>query len=144
MELVWQVHIEGILAGLLNEPWTTFQHPCDIFLKIYDPLQVASQQLHNQPLHLTRKKYAHVYAISTGAPTPSLTGEDMTWLRREPIPLTLVLEPLLFGVLPQSVLPVVLVMLVAIGVALALLPYVLRYYDHILVDVRRTIGTKQE
>ena len=88
--------------------------------------------------------YAHVYAISTGVPTPSLTGEDMTWLRREPIPLTLVLEPLLFGVLPQSVLPVVLVMLVAIGVALALLPYVLRYYDHILVDVRRTIGTKQE
>lgn len=101
--------------------------------------------MHNQPLHLTRKKYAHVYAISTGAPTPSLTGEDMTWLRREPVPLTLVLEPLLFGVLPQSVLPVVLVMLVAIGVALALLPYhVLRYYDHILVDVRRTIGTKQE
>jgi len=35
-------------------------------------------------------------------------------------------------------------MLVAIGVALALLPYVLRYYDHILVDVLRTIGTKQE
>ena len=59
----------------------------------------------------------------------------MTWLRREPVPLTLVLEPLLFGVLPQSVLPVVLVMPVAIGVALALLPYhVLRYHDHILVD----------
>ena len=91
-----------------------------------------------------RKKYAHVYAISTGAPTPSLTGEDMTWLRREPIPLTLVLEPLLFGVLPQSVLPVVLVMLVAIGVALALLPYVLRYHDHILVDQARIMITPLE
>ena len=68
----------------------------------------------------------------------------MTWLRREPIPLTLVLEPLLFGVLPQSVLPVVLVMLVAIGVALALLPYVLRYHDHILVDQARIMITPLE
>lgn len=121
-----------------------FQHPCDIYLKIYDPMQVAPQQWHHQPLHSTRNKYVHVYAVSTGVPTPSPTGEDMTWLRREPIPLTLVLEPLLFGVLPQSVLPVVLVMVGAIGVALALLPYVLRYYDPILVDVRRIIDTKQE
>jgi len=121
-----------------------FQHPCDIHLKIYDPLQVAPQEWHHQPFRSTRNKYAHVYAVSTGVPTPSSTGEDMTWLRRESIPLTLVLEPLLFGVLPQSVLPVVLVMLGACGVALALLPYVLRYYDPILIDVRRIIDTKQE
>jgi len=91
-----------------------------------------------------RKGYTHVYTISIGVFTSSLTGEDMTWLCCEPIPLTLVLEPLLFGVLPQSVLPVILVMLVAIGVALAILPYVLCYYNHILVDVWRTIGIRQE
>lgn len=145
-----------LTLGLDNPQWSSYDkftlraswpasHPCDVYLKISDPLHVPSQLLRNRPLHSTRTKYAQVYAVNTGVPTPSSTGEDMTWLRLEPIPLTLVLEPLLFGVLPQSIVPVLLVMVSTIGIALVLLPYVLQYYENLLKDIRqRNTHTKQE
>lgn len=69
----------------------------------------------------------------------------MTWLRREPVPITLILEPLLFGFVPQSVVPVILVLLVAVSLALALLPHVVRYFDEIAAPFKQEIGhTKRE
>ncbi|EKM81725.1 hypothetical protein AGABI1DRAFT_126087 [Agaricus bisporus var. burnettii JB137-S8] len=127
----------------LDDPnWTSYtkftlrvswppSHPCDFFLKITDPLYVAPQLLRNRPLHSTYRKYVHLYAINTGVPTPSPTGEDMTWLRREPVSITLVLEPLLLGVLPQSLVPVIIALLLVIVLALVLLPPVKRYFNEI-------------
>jgi hypothetical protein len=87
----------------------------------------------------------HIYAINTGVPTPSPTGEDMTWLRREPVPITLVLEPLLFGVLPQSLVPVIIALILVIVLALALLPPIVRYFDEIAAPFRQEFDRiKQE
>ncbi|KXN87427.1 hypothetical protein AN958_08858 [Leucoagaricus sp. SymC.cos] len=128
----------------LRSSWPA-SHPCDIYLKIHDPLHVVSQLMRNRPLHTTRKKYAHVYVINTGVPTPSPTGEDMTWLLRQPVPITLVLEPLLFGAVPQSVVPTIFVILGAIALALVLLPYVLRHYGQAIREVKQeVIHAKQE
>lgn len=63
----------------------------------------------------------------------------MTWLRREPVPITLILEPLLFGVVPQSVVPVILLLLAAIGVTLVMIPPVMRYYDSIAAPFKQEI-----
>jgi hypothetical protein len=56
----------------------------------------------------------------------------MTWLRREPVPIILVLEPLLLGAAPESVVPVICVLLVVITLALVLLPHVKRYYEPVV------------
>lgn len=133
------VSLEFSFQGLFFTQHNTLQHPCDIHFKIFDPLHVASQLLRNRQLHPTRKKYVHVYAINTGVPTPSSTGKDMTWLRHEPVPITVVLEPLLLGVVPQSVVPVIFVLLAAIGVTLVLLPYVQSNFGHLVDKVQREI-----
>ncbi len=69
----------------------------------------------------------------------------MTWLRYEPVPVTLVLEPLLFGAIPQSVVPVILTLLVGIGVALMIAPYMVRYYESIVTPPKqKDTGRKRE
>ncbi|KAF9444881.1 hypothetical protein P691DRAFT_777949 [Macrolepiota fuliginosa MF-IS2] len=122
----------------LRASWPA-SHPCDIYIKIFDPQHVASQLLHNRPLHPTRRKYAHIYVISTGVPTPSSTGEDMTWLRREPVPVTLILEPLLLGVVPQSVVPVIVLLSVAAAMMIMIMPTAMRYYNTIAAPFKQGI-----
>ncbi|KAF9444888.1 hypothetical protein P691DRAFT_735836, partial [Macrolepiota fuliginosa MF-IS2] len=128
----------------LRASWPA-SHPCDIYIKIFDPQHVASQLLSNRPLHPTRRKYAHVYVINTGVPTPSSTGEDMTWLRREPVPVTLILEPLLLGVVPQSVVLVITLLSVAVAMVIMIIPTAVRYYDTIAAPFKQDLlRSKQE
>lgn len=69
----------------------------------------------------------------------------MTWLRLEPVPVTLILEPLLFGVIPQSVVPVIMMLLVGVGVALMIAPYLVRYLDSIVAPLNQEgTGGKRE
>ena len=72
---------------------------------------VAPRRLHIARIHLKQE----------GIPVQG------TWQREEGVPLVVLLEPLVFGVLPASVLPTVVTLLVLlVVVACSALPYVLR------------------
>ncbi|KAF9447830.1 hypothetical protein P691DRAFT_730784 [Macrolepiota fuliginosa MF-IS2] len=128
----------------LRASWPA-SHPCDIYIRTFDPQHVASQLLRNRPLHPTRRKYAHIHVINTGIPTPSSIGEDMTWLRREPVPVTLILEPLLLGVVPQSVVPVITLLSGAVAMMIMIMPTAVGYYNTITIPFKQgLLRRKQE
>jgi hypothetical protein len=70
-------------------------------------------------LHLAR-----IRLKNEGIPVPGTRQREH---REEGVPLVVLLEPLVLGVLPASVLPTVVTLLVLLGVvACSVLPYVLR------------------
>jgi len=75
---------------------------------------MAPRRLHLARIRLTQE----------GVPVPG-TRQREHW--EEGVPLVVLLEPLVFGVLPASVVPTVVTLLVLLGVlACTVLPYVLR------------------
>ncbi|KAL1692555.1 hypothetical protein GGG16DRAFT_112085 [Schizophyllum commune] len=125
-----------------SEPWSTYDHftvrisspasaPADFNLAIFDSAL---------PNALSRTKLARVRArhIGVSASYAAATGI-------EPASFVITMEPLLLGVLPQSVLPFLGVAAVSILVALRfVLPWVTRQLDGPLANLQRLAGSRAE
>jgi hypothetical protein len=71
-----------------------------------------------------RLHIARIRLKQEGVPVPGTRQREH---REEGVPLVVLLEPLILGVLPASVLPTVMALLILLGVvACSVLPYVLR------------------
>jgi hypothetical protein len=72
-------------------------------MRIYDPASLhAISEIHQPTLsHTTRRKYARIRLSFAGVLTPPASSVV------DDVPFILALEPLYFGVLPQSVIPTI-------------------------------------
>lgn len=91
-----------------------------------------------QRLHLAR-----IRLRQEGIPVPGTRQREH---REEGVPLVVLLEPLILGVLPASVLPTVVTLLVLLGVvACTVLPYVLRsVLGEVVEKARRELALSGE
>ena len=88
-------------------------------------------------LHLAR-----IRLKQEGVPVPGTRQRESN---EEGVPLVVLLEPLLLGVLPASVLPTVVTLLVVLGVmACCVLPYVLRNVLEVVERARRELALLEE
>ncbi|EMD32584.1 hypothetical protein CERSUDRAFT_118623 [Gelatoporia subvermispora B] len=107
--------------------------PADFAIDIHSPREAASflgypeQTSHSpdHPLPSTRRKVARIRLVDTGllTPTSSFRSDGVV----DPVPFIVLLEPLYMGVLPASVLPVVLFI---IAVAFVAVRVVLPLVEH--------------
>ncbi|CAL1694848.1 unnamed protein product [Somion occarium] len=80
----------------------------------------------------TRRQHARIRAVDTGLRAPSRQKEDV-----KPIPFILLLEPLYFGVLPKSVIPIVLFLVpVVLCATLVAAPFVNKFIARIAAEAR--------
>ncbi|KAH8094687.1 hypothetical protein BXZ70DRAFT_947092 [Cristinia sonorae] len=81
--------------------------PTQFKLQTYTPLQATSLLEERSVVagngSTTRTQYARIRLVDTGVRTPPIIDE----LPQKPVPFTVVLEPLHFGVLPKSVIPII-------------------------------------
>ena len=95
----------------------------------------------------TRRTYARIRVVDTGVLTPASPAGDNTTITAEPVSFIVTLEPLYFGVLPGSVVPTVIMLVVVAAVAATfVVPVVSRHLTKIAesmrVDTKETLGEK--
>jgi hypothetical protein len=112
-----------------------------VSLKLYRPI-VSSATAHSSSARTDtvaprRLHLARIRLKQEGIPAPGTQQRE----HREGVPLVVLLEPLILGVLPASVLPTVVTLLVLLGVvACSVLPYVLRMLGEVVERARREIA----
>jgi hypothetical protein len=82
----------------------------------------------------TRRKYARIQFIHSGVLTP--TSEPLNDVSRYQLPIVVTLEPLHLGVLPSSVIPVLIAILVTIVCGAPLASKINHYVQSIAQKVR--------
>ncbi|KAI0652643.1 hypothetical protein C8Q79DRAFT_897465 [Trametes meyenii] len=120
-------------------------HPAEFFVDVHSP-QSVDALLHNMRHHsqvsdapLTRKKFARIRLVDAGVLTPSPANEGRGV---EPVPFIVTVEPLYLGVLPMSLLPtVVFLLIVAAAAGFVVLPRVNRYLFTVAEEVQAEIST---
>ncbi|KAJ3547942.1 hypothetical protein NMY22_g1464 [Coprinellus aureogranulatus] len=140
-----------LLLDLDGEKWASYtkytlrlswpaSYPVDAYLKIFDSSDIAPLPRPGPPRrlrrrqgpsqYLVRRKFARIQLVNIGVlnPTSELAKNaqhDPTMLP-EPVPIIITLEPLLFGVLPQSLVPTVYAILGAVVVGIFIAKAVIR------------------
>ncbi len=133
MEKLQLVHSEGILARIrestnhyaVTEHLEKKKYPVQVSLKLQRPIVSSATAPSSSALTNTmaprRLHLARIRLKQEGIPVPG------TRQREEGVPLVVLLEPLVLGVLPASVLPTVVTLLLLLGVvSCSVLPYMLR------------------
>ncbi|KAG2022538.1 hypothetical protein CC2G_000279 [Coprinopsis cinerea AmutBmut pab1-1] len=124
-------------------------HPVDAYLKIYDPSDLAElprpgpprRSRHRAPPTETRSKYARVQLISTAVWNPELLRSNQTIVSDlTTVPIILTLEPLLFGVLPESIVPTLFALVIAAIVGF----FIARTVNEYLQDITQPPPPKEE
>lgn len=86
---------------------------------MYDPTALAGYSRQPAGLLKTHRKYARIQLVHTGVLTPP-ANDTLDAIVRHKVPFILNLEPLHLGVIPESVIPVIGAILVAIVLSLPL------------------------
>ena len=98
-----------------------------VSLKLHHPIVSSATAPSSSARSDTAPRRLHLARIrlkQEGIPVPNTQQKEH---REEEVPMVVLLEPLVLGVLPASVLPTVVTLLVLLGVvACSVLPYVLR------------------
>jgi len=129
----------------LRVSWAAF-NPADFYLNVYSSLELhAYLQRHNPSLvhdhHLekmsstTRRMFARIALIDAGVRTPptNVTSPDT-------VPFIVLVEPLYFGVLPKSVVPILLFLVPVVGVAwFVVVPFVHGYLSQQARQIREEL-----
>ncbi|OJT04579.1 hypothetical protein TRAPUB_4849 [Trametes pubescens] len=100
--------------------------PAGFFIDLYSPEDLPSTSQKSRNRHtLTRRKFARIRLISEGVFTPSPSNEGRAI---EPVPFIVAVEPLLLGVVPESLLPTLLLLIALVVVAGSfVLPRILKH-----------------
>ncbi|KAF5385150.1 hypothetical protein D9615_001084 [Tricholomella constricta] len=148
----WSTHSSFTLRLSWPAPY-----PADFSIQIYDSEALLSRfgVKPEQPRHTSsalhagqRYRFAHIRLVDTGVltPTPKSYTDATKPAEAEPIPVPfiLVLEPLYFGVLPPSVLPVLgFIALACVAAGLAV-PKILDHLNSIAVQARKELAVNEK
>ncbi|KDR85832.1 hypothetical protein GALMADRAFT_218910 [Galerina marginata CBS 339.88] len=128
----------------LRASWPAF-HPTDISMKIYNPGSLGAFATRDPGITLskTRRKYARIQMVHAGVLTPAANnvGDDAS---RYLVSIYLVLEPLYFGVLPSSVIPVLFAIVAAIVIGLPIAWKINTYFQSIVQKAKMPEHLKQK
>jgi len=118
------------------------KYPVQVSLKLHRPIvssaTAASSSARTDTMAPRRLYLARIRLKQEGVPVPGTRQRESS---EEGVPLVVLLEPLLLGVLPASVLPTVVTLLVVLGVmACGVLPYVLRNVLEVVERARRELA----
>jgi len=125
---------------------TVRQYPTDFHVQLYEPDTLRawlSNAVSDEPSTVSqpslfripsRRKYARIRLIDTGVLTP--TRDMLPPRTAEAVPFNLILEPLYLGVLPASVLPIVLFLVPIIVLAGLMVPFINTYLEGIIRTAR--------
>ncbi|EIW63847.1 uncharacterized protein TRAVEDRAFT_16119 [Trametes versicolor FP-101664 SS1] len=118
-------------------------YPAGFFIDLYSPEDLPSTSPKTRTRHtLTRRKYARIRLVSEGVFTPSPANEGRTV---EPVPFIVAVEPLILGLVPESLLPTLLLLLALVVVAGSLvLPRILKHLVAVAAQVRVESATAAE
>ncbi|KIP04166.1 hypothetical protein PHLGIDRAFT_206044 [Phlebiopsis gigantea 11061_1 CR5-6] len=114
-------------------------HPADCVIDVFRPSELPFPTTPPKDVSAegdlgTRLQYARIRLKDIGIRTP-----PFTYSRSDAVPFTVVLEPLYFGVLPASVVPVLGFLLPVVAVAwLVVVPRVHRYLSSVAADVQHS------
>jgi len=115
-------------------------YPAAFLVEVLDGKALQSQLGKTTPLGAVsssrRVKYARIRVVDTGIATPSIGSTQLP----EPVPFNLILEPLYFGLIPQSVLPVILFLVVVVVLASMTVPFINSYVNDIAQSARLEKG----
>lgn len=105
-------------------------------MDIYDPSSLGTFATKDTSSNTekTRRKYARIQMVHSGVLTPGIVLDDNS---RYNVPFILTLEPLYFGVLPKSVVPVVLAIVVAILLGLPIAAKINGSLQNIMLEAKR-------
>ncbi|KAF6754192.1 hypothetical protein DFP72DRAFT_899629 [Ephemerocybe angulata] len=130
-----------LAVDLDAKPWASYtkftvrlswsaEYPVDAYLKIFDSSDIAPlprpgppRRLRNRPRstnYHVRRKFARIQLVNTGVLNPKheLAKSQDPNVLPHPVPLIIQLEPLIFGVLPESMVPTVFAIIGAAGVGI--------------------------
>ena len=122
------------------------KYPVKVSLKLHRPVvssaAAASSSVRTDAMTPQRLHLARIRLKQEGVPIPGTRQRESS---EEGVPLVVLLEPLLLGVLPASLLPTVVTLLVVLGVmACCVLPYVLRNVLEVVERARRELALLEE
>ena len=105
-------------------------------MDIYDPSSLGTFATKDTSSNTekTRRKYARIQMVHSGVLTPGIVLDDNS---RYNVPFILTLEPLYFGVLPKSVVPVVFAIVVAILLGLPIAAKINGSLQNIMLEAKR-------
>jgi hypothetical protein len=92
----------------------------------------------------TRRKYARIRVVDTGVLTPTPGGLLSNTTTTRPVPFNLILEPLFLGILPASVVPVLLFSLPILLLAGLAIPRAIAYLERLADSARQEIKDRQK
>ncbi|KAJ4470916.1 hypothetical protein J3R30DRAFT_3710872 [Lentinula aciculospora] len=145
-------HEIWIKLDLNHEDWKSYKKftlriswpgssPADFSISILNPQATASRFAGTPitpPAH-TRVKFARIRIVDTGVISP-LSGITKV----SSIPFVVTLEPLYFGVIPASVVPLLWVLLPILSVSALLVPYANVFLQDVAAAARREMNKKKE
>ncbi|KAH9486189.1 hypothetical protein JR316_0000253 [Psilocybe cubensis] len=111
----------------LRVSWAAF-HPTDFSIKVHDPTALAIHSQRPAGISSTRRKYARIQLVHAGVLTPP-HNDTLDAMVRQLVPFVLTVEPLHLGIIPESVIPVIAAIMLAIVLGLPLSAWV---YTHLL------------
>ncbi|KAI0370030.1 hypothetical protein BV20DRAFT_995650 [Pilatotrama ljubarskyi] len=124
-------------------------HPAEFYIELHSPESLASvvpdaNDVQEDPPNLssTRRKYARIRVIHQGVLTPSRSNQNRTV---KPVPFEVIVEPLYLGVIPASLVPTLVFLLVLVGVtAFVVLPRIQAYVFAVASQVRSEAAFAEE
>ncbi|KAJ3513242.1 hypothetical protein NLJ89_g3059 [Agrocybe chaxingu] len=137
---------KGFTNFTLRLSWPAY-HPTDFHLKIFDPANlVPSFRVSSPGISIpVRRKYARIQAVHSGVLTPGVRLDNAS---RYTVPVHVILEPLYLGVLPTSVIPMVMAVLGVIAVGLPVSRKINDYLQAIVKDAdeeaKRTAAARKK
>lgn len=139
LRLSWPAFVSIQLSFYLNITQgsdTDIQHPTQITMDIYDPSSLGTFATKDTSSNTekARRKYARIQMVHSGVLTPGIVLDDNS---RYNVPFILTLEPLYFGVLPKSVVPVVFAIVVAILLGLPIAAKINGSLQNIMLEAKR-------
>jgi ABC-type phosphate/phosphonate transport system permease subunit len=104
-------------------------------MDIYDAISLGDFSVNSPSPNAkkTRRKYARIQMVHSGVLTPGIVLDNNS---RYEVPFVLILEPLYLGVLPKSVVPVVLAIIVAIPLGLLIATKINSSLQDIMKDAK--------
>ena len=109
LRVSWPASVSTSTLPITHDYSYTSQHPATVAISLHPPptLESASTHARNARLHLAR-----IRLTEEGVRVPALSQDEIM-----PVPFVVRLEPLVLGVLPLSVIPVVSTLLVVLAAA---------------------------
>jgi len=121
-------------------------HPTDFSIHIYDVEQVSAHLglvLQAEAFPPRRVKYACIQAIDTGVrPSHLPSHSNLPRSSSTPVPFILILEPLYFGILPRSILPVLAYLALTSIVAWVAAPKINNHFANLATQAKQELTVK--